>query len=204
MSDYRTDDRWLPLDPRSVSNHSLDEFRRCCIGLQSAHGCIENATHLQLMELDCVLVSWQRLEFGWLLQWLPSSFHWDPLWLLDSADSVSSLPEAPLAYARGLDAEEEPLSVIHVLGLNLDRDPVNFEPIEDGGLEVDQLPWHNYTNYTTCNWGRIPGVQCFRWHMHWLGVAKVLRTPACSHVVIFVFPWCCESCYCQLKFVQLI
>lgn len=50
------------------------------------------------------------------------------------------LPEAPLAYARGLDAEEEPLSVIHVLGLNLDRDPVNFEPIEDGGLEVDQLP----------------------------------------------------------------
>ena len=36
------------------------------------------------------------------------------------ADSVSSLPEAPLAYARGLDAEEEPLSVIHVLGLNLD------------------------------------------------------------------------------------
>lgn len=75
------------------------------------------------------------------------------------------------------------------------------EPIEDGGMEVDQMAWHNYT---TCNWGRIPGVRCFRWHMHWLGVAKVLRTPACSHVVIFVFPWCCESCYCQLKFVQLI
>ena len=37
-----------------------------------------------------------------------------------------SLPEAPLAYARDLDAEEEPLSVIHVLGLKLDRDPVNF------------------------------------------------------------------------------
>jgi len=61
------------------------------------------------------------------------------------ADSVSSLPEAPLAYARGLDAEEEPLSVIHVLGLNLDRDPLNFSV---NPLKMVDWKWINYLDTT--------------------------------------------------------
>ena len=71
----------------------------------------------------------------------------------------ASHSKAPLAYARDIDAEEEePLAVIHVLGLNLGRDQLVFKPA------LFRVSSENLT--CLVNSGRIRGVQCFRWPMH--------------------------------------